>query len=362
MAIATLSAIIDKVRKLTLSPNSSNITDAQIIDYINSFYLFDFPAEFRSLDLKNLYTFNTIKGIDTYPFDIDHWINIQEPVFCAKRQIKLFSDPGQFNYFQLSTLRPEQMMEIIGTGDGSETEFPAELQDSPLLRSINNNPIVQTKTSPTAVQSPSTFPASFQEANIGRIQNLLITVNLANGSTLNVTDDGAGNLIGDVDPTGTNTIDYDTGILSVKFTFPPPDGEDIICEYLPVTLNTPLAVLFFQNELILRPVPDKGYTIELTGYRTPSQALLGTGSTTNYSGRPEEREWWECLAVGASKKIYEDRLDAEGIQMMDKMLMERYQVCYARTYANLGKQRIATIYSDQLNYTYGSGPFGIGNF
>ena len=95
MAIATLSAIIDKVRKLTLSPNSSNITDAQIIDYINSFYLFDFPAEFRSLDLKNLYTFNTIKGIDTYPFDIDHWINIQEPVFCAKRQIKLFSDPGQ---------------------------------------------------------------------------------------------------------------------------------------------------------------------------------------------------------------------------------------------------------------------------
>ena len=357
MAIATLSAIIDKVRRLTLSPNSSNLTDNQIIDYINSFYLYDFPAEFRSLDLKNTYTMITTKGIDTYPFDMNHWLNLQEPVFCAKRQIKMFIDPSQFFFYQFNSQSPIEQFESIGMGDGVTTAFTATLQDQPILRSVNNNPIVTTASNNTSV-FPTGYPPTYPNSNISRIQNFLITSNISNGSTQNITDDGAGNLLGD----GTGTIDYETGAISVTFNTAPPDGEDIQCQYIPVVLNMPLAVLFFQNQMVLRPVPDKGYTIEITGYRSPSQALLGTTSSVNYSGQPEELEWWECLAVGASKKVYEDRLDADGIMMMDKMLQERYQVCYTRTYASLGKQRIATLFSDQLNNSYGSGPFGAGNY
>lgn len=359
MAIATLSAIITKVRKLTLSPNSSNLTDDMIIDYINSFYLFDFPAEFRSLELKNTYTFNTIEGIDTYPFDSDHWQTIQEPVFCAKRQIKLFTDPGQFHYYQFNSLSPVQQREIIAYGDGdpANTTYTATLQNTPILRSINNNPIVTTNTANTQV-FPAGYPPTFPGSNISRVQNILITAKVSNGITYNVTDDGAGNFLG----AGTGTINYELGTISISFNSVVPDGEPIECQYVPVVLNTPLAILNWQNQLVVRPVPDKGYTIELTGYRTPSQALLGTGTTVDYEGRPELQEWWECIAVGAAKKVYEDRLDMDGIQMMDKMLMERYQTCYTRTYATLGKQRIATIFSDQLNYNYGSGPFGIGNY
>ena len=72
MSIATLADIITKIRRLTGSGNSLQLTDDQIIDYINRFYLYDFPAEFRSLQLKNTFTINTRENIDSYPFDLEH--------------------------------------------------------------------------------------------------------------------------------------------------------------------------------------------------------------------------------------------------------------------------------------------------
>ncbi len=95
----------------------------------------------------------------------------------------------------------------------------------------------------------------------------------------------------------------------------------------------------------------------MIAYRQPTQALAQTSAN---AGTPELTEWWECIAVGAAKKRFEDRLDTDGMQIMDKMLRERYDVCYTRTYAQLGKQRVNTIYQDQLNQNYGSGPFGFG--
>jgi hypothetical protein len=83
-------------------------------------------------------------------------------------------------------------------------------------------------------------------------------------------------------------------------------------------------------------------------------------ATSAQGGTPELSEWWECLAIGAAKKIFEDRLDSDGIALMDKMLNERYQICYTRTYAQLGKQRISTIFADQNQFNYGTG-FGFGS-
>lgn len=359
MAIATLEAIIAKVRKLAVAPNTNQLTNDQIIDYINSFYIYDFPAQFRSLDLKDVYTFNTIEGIDTYPFDKDHWVNVQGPAYIAKREIPLFSNPDDFYNFNFSSNSMWQQEEVIATGDGT-ADATGTLGSTPLLRSINNNPMVTTNTANTS-SFPDDFPVSFGDSNINRIQNILITTNLANGTTLNVTDDGAGGLIGDI-AAGTNTIDYDTGAIDVTFSQTTVSGENIVCLYRPVTLEMPLAIVFFQNQFTLSPVPDKGYTVEITGYRLPSQALLGSGTTTDISGRPELEEWWEILAVGAAKKVYEDRLDMDGIGLMDKLLMDKYSLAETRTYANLGKNRVQTIYTNQSYGDYGNSPFGFGNF
>lgn len=357
MSIATLNDIIQKVRRLTGSGNSLQLTDAQIIDYINSFYLYDFPAQYRSLKLKDKYVFNTQRGIDTYPFDSDHYSTVEMPCYCMHREIKLFQDPWSFYGVNFNW----QQQENFATGNGTAGAYSGTLSNTPIIRSVNNNPVVTTTLSPTS-SFPTGYPASFPQANIGRVQNILITANVALGNTLNVTDDGAGNLIGDCLAGG--TINYDTGaIANLTFTSSVPSGNEIQCQYNPTQLSIPLSILFFQNQFTLRPVPDRGYTIELIAYRLPSQAMMGSEDpdSPNLTGRPELQEWWETIAFGAAKKVYEDRLDPDGVALMDKSLVERYALNETRTYAQLGKQRISTLFSDQLSYNYGSGGWGFGN-
>lgn len=351
MSIATLADIIVKIRKLSASANDTQLTDAQIIDYINSFYLYDLPAQFRSLKLKDKYTFNTKRGIDTYPFDSEHYTTVEMPCYCAKREIKLFQDPWSFFGVNFNW----QFQETLTQGNGSGA-FTGTAQSTPILRSTMNNPMVKSPTSPTSDYYSGGIPTQpdFSESAIpSRVQNILITANTSLGVTQNMTDDGNGNLIGD----GTGTINYESGAISGTFTSGVPSGENIVIQYNPATLSIPLSILFFQNQFTLRPVPDKGYTIELVAYRQPSQALLGSTDpdVPVTTGIPELREWWELLAAGAAKKIYEDRLDNDGVQLMDKMLFERYAVAEARTYAQLGKQSMSTLFRDQLSYNYGSG-------
>ena len=354
MAIVNLAAIYAKIRRLTGSgdvqqlPNvaTSDPNSVGLADYINSFYLYDFPAQFRSLKLKDKLTFNTVQGIDTYPFDSERFTTVEMPCYCAKREIALFNDPWSFYGVNFNW----QNMENFTTGNGTPGPYSGTALATPLLRSINNNPATSgTPNVPGKSQGNSGFPAS-------RVQNVLITTNVSNGNTLNVTDDGNGTLIGDCLAGG--SINYGTGQISnLNFTQSVPSGTSIQIQYNPVTLSIPLSILYFQNQFTLRQDPDKGYTIELIAYRQPTQALMVEGNT----GTPELSEWWECIAMGAAKKIFEDRLDTDGVMMMDKMLQERYQVAYTRTYAELGKQRINTIFADQNNFNYGTGfGFGVG--
>ena len=354
MAIATLGAIIEKIRNLTGSANDYSLTDAQIIDFINSFYLYDFPAMFRSLKLKDRYTFNTQRGIDVYPFDSEHYTTVEGPCYCMKRAIPMYQNPAGFWGLNFNW----QFQQNITQGNGTIGPYSGTLSNIPIIRSVNNNRMVSSPLSST-LPFPLGNPVSFPQANIGRVQNILITANLALGQTLNVTDDGNGNLIGG----GIGTIDYDTGVIEVTFGLAIPAGNQIQVQYAPTNMNIPLSIMFYQNQFTLRPVPDQGYTIELIAYRQPSQALLGSEDPANpdLEGVPELREWWECLAFGAAKKIYENRLDPDGVALMDKALVERYSVAEARTYAQIGKQSINTIFRDQLSQSYQGTGWGFGS-
>lgn len=347
MTTATLADIITKVRKLTGTGNSLQLTDETIIDYINSFYLYDFPSQFRSLHLKNVYTLNTIQNVDTYPFDYEHYETLEDPAYVDKRLVPLYTSPWDF----YSLFFNWQNKETFANGDGTAGPYAATLQTVPIIASVNNNPEVVTQTSNTSV-FPAGYPVEFAEPNPSRVQNILIHANTVSG-TLHVTDDGNGNLIGDAVSGG--TINYITGVISgLTFTSAIPSGADIDISYNPSSQSLPQAVLFWQNQLTLRPVPDKGYTVEITAHRRPSQAMLGTaplaaGGVRVTTGIPELLEWWETIAAGAAKKVFEDRQDEDGIMMMDKMIAERYDLNETRTYAQLGKQRINTIFSDQLS-------------
>lgn len=441
----TLADAITKTRLLTASSNTFQVTDSYIVQQMHSFYNYDLPAKFRSLKLKDIYTFTTNQGQDVYPFNSELYITVDNPCYCAKREIKLFNDPWNFygvnyNWQQQETFAVGDgttgarsgfisaitkalnakvtsnnhglvtgsrilinsvlgmtqvngqsytitvvdannfLLNVDSTGygvymsNGSWTSSPYNgfTIASPLIPSVNNDPGPQSNRS-------LYFPQS-------RVQNVLITANVPgpNGisQTQNVTDDGFGNLIQIFDTSNTTnqeygftyyrryasarsntpgfaTINYQTGeIVGLTFNQAIPAGTPITVQYNPKKLAIPLSIMFYQNQFTLCPVPDKGYTIELSCYRSPVQALLAQTKT----GNPELSEWWEILAVGASKKIFENRIDDDGVAFIDKMLRERYDIIETRTAAQLGQQRIQTLYTDQLtqNYSLGGGlaPFG----
>jgi hypothetical protein len=265
------------------------------------------------------------------------------PCYCAKREIKLFNDPWSF----WATNYNWQTLENFAFGNGTQGPYTGILSAIPIIRSVNTD--TDTSVNPN-------YPAY-------KVQNLLITANLnpstpSSTMTLNVTDDGAGNLIGNVAAfTGSNTINYETGAISVYFNAIIPVGQAIQAQYNPTQESIPLSIMFYQNQFTLSPTPDTRYTVEVTAYRQPSQALFNQPA---FSGTAELNEWWELIATGAAKKYFEDAMDLDGVAVMDKMLREKYALVDTRTYAQLGSRRVNTLYADQLDYSYGmsTGFFG----
>lgn len=356
----TLANAITKTRKLTGSSNSFQVTDSYIVLQMHSFYAYDLPAKFRSLKLKDVYTFTTNVGQDVYPFNSELYITVNQPCFCSKREIKLFHNPWSFYAANFNW----QEFTNFASGDGTTGPYSGFTTAFPFIPSVNNDPGPQTNRN-------LFFPQS-------RVQNILITANVVGangvGQTQNVTDDGQGNLIqifqtsntgnqqygwtyyrqyASSTPTvpGNATINYQTGeITGLIFAEAIPQGTPIQIQYNPKQFSIPLAIMFWQNQFTLTPTPDSGYTIELTCYRQPIQALIAADQT----GNPELSEWWEILAVGAAKKIFEERLDSDGVIFIDKMLKERYDIIETRTYAQIGQERISTLYTDQLTENYGN--------
>ncbi len=366
----TLANAVTKTRKLTGSSNAFQVTDEYIVQQMHSFYSYDFPAKFRSLKLKDLYTFTTNPGQATYAFNSELYITVNQPCYCAKREIKLFTDPWSFFGVNYNW----QQFVNFASGNGTTGPYSGTIP-APFIASWNNDPGAFVADSFGGGRGSNLF---FPQ---GRVQNILITANTfgTNGVGLaqKVTDDGFGNLIQLMTTAATNfpteeyggqvyrqyasstptipgnaTINYQTGaITGLYFDQAIPQGTPIQIQYNPKQYSIPLSVMFYQNQFTLAPVPDAGYTIEMTCYRQPVQALLAA----DMSGNPELSEWWEILAVGASKKIFEERLDSDGVAYIDKMLRERYDIIETRTYAQIGQERIKTIYTDQLTYNYGSG-------
>jgi hypothetical protein len=357
----TLADAVTKTRKLTGSSNSFQVTDTYIVQQMHSFYSYDLPAKFRSLKLKDIYTFTTNVGQDIYPFNSELYTTVNQPCYCAKREIKLFTDPWNFYGVNYNW----QQFTNFASGNGTTGSYSGFTTAAPLVASFNNDPGPQTNRN-------LFFPQ-------GRVQNVLITANVIGtngvGQTQNVTDDGQGNLIqifqtsnsgnqqygwtyyrqyasSTPNTAGNATINYQTGeITGLIFSQAIPQGTTIQIQYNPKQFSIPLAIMFYQNQFTLAPVPDAGYTVELTCYRQPIQALIAADMT----GNPELSEWWEILAVGAAKKIFQNRLDDDGTRFMNEMLRERYDHIESRTYAQIGQQQIHTIYTDQLTYNYGSG-------
>ena len=80
---SNLTDIRTKVRRLTGRPSATQISDAEIDNYINTFYRFDLPQHLKLESLRVNYEFNTRPNIAVYDFPRNTYLNNMPPVYIA---------------------------------------------------------------------------------------------------------------------------------------------------------------------------------------------------------------------------------------------------------------------------------------
>jgi len=345
MTNTSLSTIQQKVRFLTRSPSQNQLTDAQLNQYINTFVLYDFPEQIRLLNLRTTFTFYTSPYIDVYSTNttnandplynfINQYISVHPPIYIAGFQSQFFEDREQF----FGVYPFVNSIASIGTaGDGVSTQFTGVVNSQ---QAIVPNNVVQ---------------------NIALLRNNVLFSSVdTNFNGLAMADTPISTAIGnlsvpDYPPTSltnqdpNNYINYVTGQFVVTFPTAPGVGEPINSQTVPQQLALPQALLFYDGQFTVRPVPDQPYRVDMEVYTQPTELL-----TSNQS--PNLNEWWQYIAYGAAKKVFEDRMDMDSVRMILPEFKMQERLCLRRSIVQQTSQRSSTIYTENTSTAGAYGP------
>jgi len=155
--------------------------------------------------------------------------------------------------------------------------------------------------------------------------------------------------------TPANTINYVTGAYTITFPLAPGSGAPINSQTIPAVTSLPQSMLYYDNIITLRPVPDQPYQINFEAYARPT-ALLATNQS------PQLEEWWQYIAYGAAKKIFEDRMDTDSVAQIMPEFKQQERLCNRRTIVQYTGERVATSYTEQVSPNNNGWGWGGGNF
>lgn len=354
----TLADIRKKIRRITGRASASQITDAEIDKYINTFYIFDMPEHLRLESLRVNYQFTTTANRPVYNFPTELYLTNMPPVYIAGYQS--YMTQSRENYFRVN---PQLNFIQQGVASGNATAGPYSfiLINTPIMPGFKPNP--------PGAYSPSLTTISPRYIN----WNVLISAQGAAGVDgispwYTLVDDGIGNLVSqdDIGPsTGVayqifGSINYITGSVTVTnfvdSTLNPvviPSGNPINAQYIPYVASRPQSVVFYQDQFIVYPVPDQAYTVSFEAYKYPTAMDSDNPNTDT----PQLREWWQLLAYGASDKIFADNADFENMSKFRPLLDEQMRLMLRRTIVQQTSERVASIYTEQTGM-FGQFPFG----
>lgn len=255
----TLADIAAKVRNVTGTPSVEQLSDNKIYDYINRYYALTMPFELKEQVNLQAYNFTTVANQDVYAvsgnFQTDEpmaYANGYPLVFYQDRDIFFQDWPQQYTQDQ------------VASASGLTATFTGTTQASPIIDG-------------TYYITDGTQVA-FDKSD-GILYQTIASVDTAVG-----------------------TINYITGAFSVTFNAIPTAGLLIYDNYQPYQPARPQGVLFYNQQLTFRPIPDQVYQITLQGFITQVQ-LTTVGASPLFS------EWGELIALGASLDILLDRGD-----------------------------------------------------
>lgn len=353
----TLGDIIAKIRRITKSPSQNQITDTQIIQYINTYYVYDFPEEIRLKNTFTNWTFVTQPRQESYPLPTDQFLSIEPPLYINGYQS--FFTQSQENFYQLY---PRLGLTVtLGFGNGTTGPYTFTISDAPVLQ---NNVVIGTIDSgdnsvyATDVPVPAYVypPPSSLPIFLGSLQGPGVAPNPSFPALPN------------------QAINYLNGTVIINFNNPIPSGNEITAQIVPYNPSRPVAALFYQDILYLRPIPDDFYQVTVAAYQTPftttavsspnniqiqgpnavGPGFNNSGTTTDATLLPQIRQWWQLIALGAALKIFEDRGDVESMQRFFPSYDLQRRLALRRTLVEMANERTSTIYTDQCNYPQGN--------
>ncbi len=328
-SLSTLQNIRTKVRRLTRSPSTSQITDDQIDDYINTFYLFDFPQQLRTITLDSTFTFYSQPFIESYAQTtnpalstaalfqfLDRFTSFGPPAYCQGRPLQYVQQLDEF-----TALYPQQMIsQVIGYGDGVTTDFNGQIDPA-------NAPIM----SGTVVISSVDVTGQ----GITVVDMPTVSTSAPNAGYNNP----FGNLYAPNDfNTILGTINYITGTFNVTLPVPPAASAPVATQVQPYTPAIPNTIYFDGQVFHLRPVPDQVYQITIKAQMLPTELM-------NNTDNPEIYQWWQYVAYGTAIKILQDRMDLDSVQLLMPEFKHQENLVERTTLVQLSSQRAQTIYS-----------------
>jgi len=333
-----LGDIVSKIRRITKSPSQNQITDDQIVQYINTYFLYDFPEELRLKNMMSNYSFTTAPNQETYPIPTDSVITIEPPVYINGYQS--YFTQSQDNFYRLYP-RLGLSENNLAFGNGTQGPYTFTVSNSPVLQ---NNVVISAVDSTGVAATAVDIPLSTATGGLGgtSIQPLFSTIN------------------------------YITGAVSILFNNNIPSGNPINVQVVPYAPSRPVAMLFYRDIIYLRPIPDAAYLVNIQAFVNPFACTNGASfnpptlggtndpqltSPPNIQNVPEGfvfdtdtpqiKQWWQLVAWGAALKIFEDRGDIENITRFMPLYDQQRRLVLRRTLVEQSNERTQTIYTEQ---------------
>lgn len=363
-----LTAIQTKIRNVTGSPSTDQLSNTDINTYINNYYVYTMPFELKEQIQLDFLDFFVYPGVNTYDFTNvgGLFLTDQPGAYADGFPLIFYQDPDIF-YQDF----PQQFAtDMLFSGDGVTTTFSGGLQNPPVIigttyitdgiqiltdidkQSTTTTQTIATGTAVTNYTGTLNFfpilPGSLSITDgvetfadnaaglltgsaggtgtinyLTGVWNITFNTAVATGTAIVATytiADGLGILSG----SGTGTLNYATGAYNIDFNDPPLNNAAIYAKYQGYQANRPQGVLFFQNQFTFQPVPDQVYQIRMQGYINPL-ALLQNADT------PTLQEWGPLIAYGASLDIFADRGDLENYNRYYPILKRYENVALARS-------------------------------
>lgn len=372
MTVWDLNRLRYTIRKITGKYDTYQLPDTSfgeinisnpsgIDDYINDFYLYDMPEHLRTLKLRDFFTFFTIPNCGTYSIP-QNVIEVYDPIYIDNYQFRYYQYPQEF--YQVW---PELNFidQNLFQGNGSQTSFSFTLTQTPvqqgtvvigLIPNQDGNPSPKLETFTDSDQPiPLDIPQQQYFVNPG------ILISNQYTGPLPPTNPG-------VTP-GTGTIDYLTGVCQVKYINAPANGTICSCHYHPYVASRSRDILFWQQQLFIRPIPNDTYFVKMMAYMLPTTVMNAATNATvrpsiqvagnndvnlqGFSGQsgsqssdlPQFNEWWQLISYGASLKIFVEDGEWGEYERYKVLFEEQKDLAQRKTLRQLAHQRIPTVYS-----------------